>query len=269
METVSILIVNYNTADFVALALFALKKLTRHPYKVFIVDNQSAWPDYQKLKRAVGEYPNVMLERNETPLRGSEAHGFGLNLLMPRVDTPYFAILDADATWLRKDWDDVLIRQINDRVKVVGTEAAGGKHPWFPETYCIFFETQAFRDLGVDFMPRNLDAGEDTAWKLRFKYREHGYVAKLIEFKNTRTYKAGPFRDLITAEFYLDGDYQNIFASHFSRGSTLGADKYQCSWWGGKLARVPGLGPAWLRWRGEREKMQWLNICREIVERQA
>lgn len=256
---------NYNTADFVAVTLFALKKLTRHPYKVCMVDNNSAVADYEKLVEAVKPYSNVHLERNETPLRGSEAHGYGLNLLMPYVDTPYFVILDADATWLRKDWDEILIRQLTDRVKVVGTEASGGKHPWFPETYCIFFETKTFRDLNIDFMPRDMSIGEDTAWQLRLKYKENGYVAKLIEFKNTRTYKAGPFRDLITAEFYLDGDYENIFASHFSRGSTLGADKYQRSWWGGKLARIPVVGPAWLRWRGEREKAQWLEICREIV----
>ena len=57
---ISILIVNYNSADFTELSLYALKKLTCYPYDVYILDNYSAAEDYEKLqkpeKNCYGDY---------------------------------------------------------------------------------------------------------------------------------------------------------------------------------------------------------------------
>jgi GT2 family glycosyltransferase len=47
----SVLIVNYNSADFVETSLYALKKLTQNPYQVFIRDNNSKLQDFLKLKK--------------------------------------------------------------------------------------------------------------------------------------------------------------------------------------------------------------------------
>jgi len=269
METtkLSVLIVNYNSADFVEISLYALKKLTKNPYQVFIRDNNSELQDYLKLKKTVENYNNVFLERVKTTLRGSMAHGTALDALLRKVDTPYFSILDADAIWLKKNWDKILISKINNKVKVIGTQASGNKPKDFPLMFAILFETETFKKLKIKFRPRNLNKFQDTGWELREKYLKADYCGEIIKIRNTRNYKKGPFGCLCgVGEYYFSGE-KAIFASHFGRGSTLGANKYMR---GLKkyLYEIPLLGDFFLRRKGLKEKEEWLHTCREIINSQ-
>src|SRR5258706_11689809 len=122
-QIITICTVNYNSSDFIELLLYALKKLTSSPYKVVIRDNNSKLKNYNKLEKVVSKYSNVKLYRSSTLLRGSEAHGEALNDLVSQIDTPYGVIIDADATFLAKDWDKILIEKINDKMPIIGTQA--------------------------------------------------------------------------------------------------------------------------------------------------
>lgn len=264
---ITILIVNYNSADFIELSLFALEKLTKNNYKVCIVDNNSKLDDYEKLKKITLKYKNVSLERSETELKGSMAHGTALNHLVKKVDTPYFSILDADATWLIKNWDEILIKLMTDKVKVIGTQAPGDKPKDFPLMFAILFESKIFNKLNIDFRPQDLDKLQDTGWELREKYLLAGYEGKTIEYFSTRVFKEGPFNSLIgIAEFYLNG-YKNIFASHFGRGSTLGSNKYSRGF-KRYFYKIPILGNFFIKRKGINEKQEWINICKNIVKKQ-
>ena len=265
----TILIVNYNTADFIEFSLKILQKLTKNSYRVDILDNNSKIKDYQKLKRIVTEYDNVYLERAETDLTGSAAHGAGVNHLCRKVKTPYFVILDPDANWLRKNWDEILINQFDDRIKAAGTQAPVGskKYQDFPLVFAMIFETEVFKKLNIDCWPKDPSKQQDVCYELREKFLQAGYWAKNIEMKNTRTYHDGPFRNVICAEYYLDQDYQNIFTSHFARGSTLGANKYQKGI-RKYIYQIPIIGKFLLARKGEKEKRQWLDICWQITEEQ-
>ena len=264
----TVLIVNYNTSDFISVSLYALTMLTRHNFKVYIVDNNSQLDDYEKLKRIVAKYDNVYMERHETKLRGSMAHGTALNHLVKKVDTPYFSILDADATWLKKDWDELCINLMSDKIKVVGTQACGDKPKDFPLMFAILFETEAFRELNVDFRPQDIKAKQDTGFEIRKKYLKAGYKGVCLELKNTRYYKNGPFNKLIgVGEYYLNQNYKSIVASHFGRGSSLGANKY---YRGLKkyIYAIPMLGKYLLRKKGLKEKQEWISICHDIINNQ-
>lgn len=264
---VSVLIVNFNSSDFIEISLYAISKLTKNYWKAYILDNGSKIKDYKKLEKIIENYDNVILERWETNLRGSIAHGTGLNYLVSKVDTPYFSVLDADATWLMKEWDKILISKIDDRVKVIGTEASGNKPKDFPLMYAIFFETETFRKLNIDFRPRNVSNLEDTGWEIREKYLEAGYEGLTLKYKNTRTYKKGPFKDVICAEYYLNG-VDHIFASHFGRGSTLGVNKYCRSEGVSFFYRLPKISKPLRIIRGIREKNKWSRICKKIINNQ-
>jgi len=99
----TILTVNYNSAAFVINTLWCLEHITMHPYKVIIADNNSKPEDYAELEAYCADLDYVEVYRKEGfTLRGSMAHGTTLNELVKKVDTPYFSILDADATWLAK-----------------------------------------------------------------------------------------------------------------------------------------------------------------------
>jgi len=75
IKKISILIVNYNSSDFIDISLYALSKLTKNFYKIFILDNGPNITDYENLKKVCSEYKNCVLERRKTILRGSLAHG--------------------------------------------------------------------------------------------------------------------------------------------------------------------------------------------------
>lgn len=264
---ISVLILNYNSSDFIKLSLYSLTKLTKNSYKVYILDNGSNISDYRKISILCKKYKNVFLHRNETDLRGSYAHGDGLNKLVKYVDTPYFSILDADAIWLRKNWDEILLKQLNDKIKVIGTQAPVGtkKYQNFPLVFAILFETETFNNLNIDFTPPDLDSFKDVGYVLKEKYLSAGFKGKNIEMKNTRTYKDGFFKNRICAEFYLDNDYKNIFANHFGRGSQEINDRFNVNLW---YYRFPILSYFTKMYNRQIEKYLWLKTCKQIIDKQ-
>jgi len=264
MPKLSILIINYNSADFVANSLFCLQQLTYHPYQVFVLDNNSRPEDIEKLESLSLTYPNLTIIKENTDLTGSLAHGTALNKLVTKVNTPYFSILDADATWLKKDWDKILINQLTDQIKVIGTQADGTSKPQdFPLMYAILFETNSFKKLNIDFRPQS--ANQDTGFDMREKYLSANLQGKVLTMKNTRHFKQGPFHQLIgVGEYYQDN---TLFTSHFGRGSSLGSAKYYKSWlkW---LYRLPYLGAWFIKLKGQSEKNKWIAICQQIANQQ-
>jgi glycosyltransferase involved in cell wall biosynthesis len=263
---ITVLIVNFNSSEFVNLSLHALTALTKNPFKVHIVDNGSRMDDYSRLEKFTSKYNNVFIERWDTDLRGSMAHGTALNHLVGKVDTPYFVILDADATWLKKGWDEILIKRFDNEIKAIGTQAPPEKPQDFPLMFAILFETDAFKSLNIDFRPKDLEARQDTGHDMRDKYFDAGFKGENIEMRNTRHYKEGPFSKIISAEYYLEGE-GHIFASHFGRGSSLGKAKYGKGL-AGLFYKIPLIGESVIKLKGKREKMEWIRICKKVIDKQ-
>ncbi len=266
-KELSILIVNYNTSAFVKLSIFALEKLSSYPYHIYIMDNNSEKKDYESLKKHINNNENVSLFRNETNLTGSIAHGTALNELVTKVKTPYFSILDADATWLKKGWDKILLNKLDNKIKVIGTQASGNKPKDFPLMFAILFETETLIKLNIDFRPKDISLLQDTGWEIREKYLKAGFKGKYLDYLNTRTYKKGPFKKIIAGEYYLDNNYSQIFASHFGRGSSLGYAKYNRGFTR-ILYKIPFFGKHLLRRKGIYEKNKWIEICKTIINEQ-
>lgn len=265
----TVLTVNFNTSKFIKLSLYALKKLSYYPYEVIIIDNGSEQKDYKKLLKICSKYTNVKVIRKETDLRGSLAHGTALNELVKMVKTPFFSILDSDALWLAKHWDKILIEQFTDKIKVIGTQVpdnAYRKPKDFPLMFCILFETKTFLDLNIDFRPKDTQKGLDTGYEMREKYFAANLEGKNIEMKNTRTYKKGPYRDFISAEYYLDNDYKNIFAAHFGRGSQKRDDRYNTSRW---IYNIPYISKWFINKSYIFESSKWIKLTYQIVNNHA
>jgi glycosyltransferase involved in cell wall biosynthesis len=263
-KVITILIVNFNTSRFIKLSLWGLKKLTKNKYEVYILDNGSSYDDYIKLKKICSSYPNVILEKNETELRGSIAHATALDHMVKKVKTEYFSILDADAIWLRKNWDSILIEKLTDKIKVIGTQAPNGttKFQDFPLMFSILFETATFNSLSISFLPKDIKLGLDTGFELREKYLNAEFSGMIIEMKNTRIYKNGPFKNCICAEYYFDNDYDNIFAAHFGRGSTKQVDRFNNSLW---YYKIPILSRKMIEHNWKLERLKWIFICKKII----
>ncbi len=265
-KKLTIIIVNFNSSSFIELSLHALKFLTKNSFEVFIVDNGSKVKDYKKLKKIVQKHKNVQLKRFDTELRGSLAHGTALNYLSRKVKTPFFSILDADAVWLKKDWDEILIKRIDRDIKVIGTQAPESKPQDFPLMFAILFETKTFNKLNIDFRPKNANLKQDTGWELREKYLKNGHKGENLDYFSTRDHKKGPFRKVICGEYYLKGE-RKIFASHFGRGSSASVGKYKK---GNKslLGKIPVIRNVNAKKIAKKEKEEWISICRKIINRE-
>lgn len=275
----TIVLTNYNTTDFLELLLYALAKLSRHPYRVLINDNGSRDEQKLHLLQLITQYPNCLLHcRDSKGEPGSLAHGRALDALMSYVQTPYAAVLDSDAVVLKHHWDAWLLERLIGNVKIVGTPLgerwAGGKPTDWPFQFVVGFEMSTFRKLGISWQPMLGDNHQvrvtdgmpkDTAWELRSKYMKAGLAAHLVYPQNTRYWQKGPFRKLVgVEEYYTDEACTDLFASHFGRGHSRGRAKYK-SWY----YHLPIVGTGMARYAGERDIHTWMSICRSIIDRQA
>ena len=266
-DKITICIVNFNSSEFVLNTLYCLEKITKNTYKVIIRDNNSRLQDFLNLKINVENLSYVELSRVENfNHRGSIAHGHAINDLLKKINSQYGVILDADCTFLIKNWDEILINEINEEYPIIGTQAPSlsDKPQDFPLMFAILFDSKIMKQLNIDFMPKNIEEFQDTGYELRKKYIAEGYKSKLLIDKNTRVYKLGPFKSLICAEYYFK-DYKQIFASHFGRGSTLGSSKYLHTN-KRKFYQIPVVGTYLLKRKGKKEKKEWISICKDIVK---
>lgn len=259
----TIVSVNYNSADFLSVGLKALKKLTINPWKSIICDNGSVFNDFKKLRKCVSDYENVFLLSREQKSIGSIGHGEALNMTTQFIDTPYGVIMDADCIPLIHSWDEMLINMIDSTCKIAGTPLAVNtpktdKPKDFPLMFLCVFETETFKKLEIDFRPKDVSKFQDTGWELREKYKGAGFKGHNLFGLNTRSYKEGPFKNTICDEYYSDEHLEKLVCAHFGRGSNPGSGKY------GKttLRRVLD------RHLHRKDRKRWLSICERVIYEQ-
>lgn len=269
-EKLTICTVNFNSSEFILTMLYCLKKITKNNYKVIIRDNNSKKKDYNNLEKNLNIYPNVSLYRIENfNFYGSKAHGMAVNDLITKIDTKYGVLLDADFTFLHKNWDEILISEISDEYPIIGTQLSEfSKKPLdFPYVYGVLFDVKILKKLQIDFKPNSIDTNtsnvKDTGYRLRKIYLKNGYKGKLLTNKRTTVYKLGPFRRINCSEFYFNG-YEKIFGSHFKRGSTVNKSKYIRN---KKITifKIPIIGYQILKIKVKREKKKWIKTCKLIA----
>jgi hypothetical protein len=205
---------------------------------------------------------------------GSVGHGEALDILTQKVNTPYFTILDSDATFLSPNWDKTLISIIDSKIKIIGTQTYPGakKAPIdFPFMYAALFETKTFKKLNIKFKPpHNEDelirkSGKDTGYQLKPKYLRAGYSGKILPHTNSIENKESPFYGIGCAEYSLPGNTK-IFASHFWKGSTLFASS---ALYGKKLEQIIFKIPYFNKFISDlmrkRDKDNWIKLCHSIV----
>ncbi len=265
---ISVLITNYNTSDFLALSIYALKMLTKNSYKVLINDNGSKGKDIKKLKRLAQENNNVRINfRVCKDEPASLAHARALDILVGMSDTEYTAILDSDCTFLLKGWDEVLIRELSGGCKIVGTPhikgRSGLKPHDFPLQFAVMFETKAYKELNISCLPRDISRGEDTCWQWKSAFLEKGFKAKMFNAYSTRDFRGSLFNGVICTVYHTGAGA--LIASHFGRGSNNGVAKYYNHTW---LSKIPFVSRMAMRCRAAKEKKCWFEICRAVIRKQ-
>ncbi len=274
-KKLSVLTVNYGTADFIESMLYCLNRITYYPFKVLIADNFYSDEETLRLKNVSRKYDNVEIFFRNQSQSGSMGHGEALDVLTKKIDTPYFAILDADATFLIRNWDKILISELDSACKVIGTQSQlnqDRKPTDFPLMFAILFESQTFKNMDIQFKPPSKAEalkGKDTGYQLREKFKAANKNGKLLYHTYSIKKKGSPFYGIACAEYHLNGNNQ-IVASHFWRGSSLVMSENisQNNRWFINIREVPIIGGRLITMIRRIQKKKWLKKCKKIVEEQ-
>ena len=272
---ITVVSVNYNTSVFQELMMYSLTNLTFNSFKVIYCDNGSGRENLAMLNNLSNNYANLMvIYRNQTKDASIE-HATALDKMIKMVDTEYTVVMDSDCTFLMKNWDEYLLNEIDNKIKIVGssspqnragTRIGGGD---FPLPFATLFETETYKKLNISCMPGNVVKGEDTCWEWKTKFLNNGFSGKTFLTKNTRDSKDGLFGTLIGVEEYYT-DSGELIASHFGRGASGGLAKYLS----GKNSKVqnllqtinPKIGGIFAKLKGEHEMKLWLKKCYRIID---
>ncbi|MCP4613405.1 MAG: glycosyltransferase family 2 protein [Planctomycetes bacterium] len=100
-DKATICIVNYKTLDFTRLCLRSIRKFTKYPYEVIVVDNDSQDESLKYLK-SLNWIRLIERRSGENEPGGGYAHGAGLDLGLENCNTEYFISMHSD-TFVRKD----------------------------------------------------------------------------------------------------------------------------------------------------------------------
>ena len=200
----TICIVNYRTPDFTRLCLRSIRRFTKYPYEVIVVDNDSQDESLEYLKSL--DWIRL-IERRAEPGEpgGGYAHGSGLNVGLENCNTEFFVSMHSDtfvqkANWLTEligyfDNDPnvacvgsgkveltpawrILLKKATDlrtfRRKILREPDPIGKFRYYNRTICCLYRTDILRAERLSFL-MDTDKGLTGGKKLYFELVDRGY----------------------------------------------------------------------------------------------
>lgn len=206
---ITIGIAHYQTEELLRLCLRAIRKFTRLPYEVVVVDNGSRDSSLKYLRRLRWIH---LIERDASREPAPIAHAEALELAAQAARGKYFLSLHTDAIPKVEGWLERIVRRMeeNPRVALVGTakkkpsplwesfRSLTGRAFWerffsqirgkgvarkrpsrapFPRSFSALYRMEALQALGLSFrLEGGLRAGENISERLAAA----GYEVKFI-----------------------------------------------------------------------------------------
>ncbi len=199
----TICIVNYKTLDFIRLCLRSIRKFTKYPYEVLVIDNDSADESLEYLKSLNWIR---LIERKSVPGEtGGYAHAAGLDTGLENCNTEFFMSLHSDVFIKQTGWLQYLVHPFanSDKTACVGTGKIEliplwrqwlkivtdlrtfkrkllkdpdpkGKFRYYNRTICCLYKTELLRKENLTFgmgQREGLTAGK----KMYFELEDLGY----------------------------------------------------------------------------------------------
>jgi glycosyltransferase involved in cell wall biosynthesis len=199
----TICIQNYKTLDFTKLCLRSIRKFTKFPYEVIVVDNDSRDESLEYLKGL--SWIRLIEQRGGKELTGSYAEGSALDIGLEKCNTEFFVVMHSD-TFVKKDnWlteligyfgeDEsvscvgsgkteltprwrVLLKKATDlkalQRKVFGDEKAKHRFRYHNRTICCIYRTDILRRLKLSFL-MDIEKGLTSGQQLYFELVDNSY----------------------------------------------------------------------------------------------
>jgi glycosyltransferase involved in cell wall biosynthesis len=199
----TICIVNYKTPDFIRLCLRSIRKFTGYPYKVMVVDNNSADPSLEYLRSL--SWIHLIERDSNNDASGGYSHGKALDVGLENCDTEFFVSMHSDAfvtkeNWLaelvgyfgsdertacvgsgkvepEEKWRTILKKATDLRTfkrKLLRTADPFGKWRYYNRTICCLYRTGVLRRESLTFL-MDRENGLTAGKKLYFELLDRGY----------------------------------------------------------------------------------------------
>ena len=200
----TICIVNYKTLDFTRLCLRSIRRFTKYPYQVIVVDNDSQDESLEYLK-SLNWIRLIERRSGADEPGGGYAHAAGLDLGLENCNTEFFVSMHSDTfvrqdNWLRDlinyfgndeniacvgsgkielrpKWR-ILLKKVTDlrtfKRKVLREPDPVGKFRYYNRTICCLYRTDILRREQLSFLmdrDKSLTGGK----KLYFELVDRGY----------------------------------------------------------------------------------------------
>ena len=208
----TICIVNYKTLDFTRLCLRSIRRLTKYPYEVIVVDNDSQDESLEYLK-SLNWIRLIKRRVGADEPSGGYAHAAGLDLGLENCNTEFFVSMHSDTfvrqdNWLRDlinyfgndenivcvgsgkielrpKWR-ILLKKVTDlrtfKRKVLREPDPVGKFRYYNCTICCLYRTDILRRGQLSFL-MDRDKGLTGGKKLYFEIVDRGY--KTVELPSS------------------------------------------------------------------------------------
>lgn len=158
----TICLVNYKTLHLTRLCLRSIRKFTKYPYEVIVIDNNS-WDDsLEYLKRL--KWIRLIEWQDSKNSDGGYAHAAALDLGLANCNTEFFVSMHSDTIVQKDNWLTELISYFDndENIACVGS----GKIKLMPKWRVLLEKATNFRAF-----KRKLLSDPDPNWKYRYYNR--------------------------------------------------------------------------------------------------
>ena len=207
---VTICIVNYKTEELTRLCLRSIRKFTKYPHEVIVVDNNSGDKSLDYLRTV----PWIkLIERPDFyTSSGSTAQGTALDIGLENCNTEFFLAMHTDTIVHKNGWLEWLVSQVNSSEKMAcaGSGKLDLKPKWevllkqatdvkawiksknidnprklkfYIRAICAIYKTDILKEEKLSFT-MSVNEGMTCAKQLYFELLDRGYETNAIsEFK--------------------------------------------------------------------------------------
>jgi glycosyltransferase involved in cell wall biosynthesis len=208
---VTICVVNYKTLDLIRLCLRSIRKFTRRPYEVIVVDNdsQDASTEYLRSLKWI-----QLIERTDktNDSSGGYAHAAALDMALLQTQTEFFTAMHSDTFVHRDNWLGDLLALFHEDPniacvgggkveltpaweawlkkatdfktlgrKLLHTPDPFGRYRYYNRTVCSIYRTKVLKKEQLSFL-MDRDIGLTVGKKLYFELADRGY--KTVELSD-------------------------------------------------------------------------------------
>lgn len=197
---VTIVIVNYKTELLTRLCLRSIRKFTRFPYHVIVVDNDSNDESLDYLRSL--SWINLIERSGDVSKSGSWAHGTALDIGLSKVETEYVMAMHSDTfvhreNWLgdlvglmegkpgmacvgggkldlKPKWEVVLKRFTDAKAWLRRLKPKKKRSDFYIRTICGLYRTGILREEQIGFA-KNVEKGMTCGQQLYYDLIDRGY----------------------------------------------------------------------------------------------